>query len=191
VQCNLLYQIERVGQRGLFGMYGSGPASYSPTTGDVLSMPDFYYLDAVFGDPLSVSKNYYVRPFPSTVGTTRATWAWKWYYAGSAGQGLGVDGVVISTAGTGQTNGTYTISGTGGGGTGAQVSVTIAGGAITGVSVVNPGTGYTSAPTFTVAEGGTPGTLTATIGSIGGVEVGAGTNLSGESVQFAALGGEF
>jgi hypothetical protein len=188
---NLLYREEKIGQREILCIYGTGPSSYSPTTGDLLSLSPGIYVDTILGETLTVSKNYKIVPFPSAVATTRATWGFKWYYAGSASQGQGVVGAVIASAGSGQTNGTYTISGSGGGGTGAQISVTIAGGAITSVSVINPGSGYTSAPTFTVAEGGTPGTLTATVANIGGVEVGSGVNLSAESVQFAALGGDF
>lgn len=71
--------------------------------------------------------------------------------------------VQILTAGSGQTNGTYTVSATAGsgGGSGAQISVTISGGAVTAVSVLNGGFGYVSAPTFTIAQGGTPGTVVA------------------------------
>lgn len=76
-----------------------------------------------------------------------------------------VNGVKVATAGSGQTNGTFVINGSGGGGTGAQVRITIAGGVIVDKTIVNAGINYTSAPTFTVAEGGTPGTLTATVGS--------------------------
>ena len=77
----------------------------------------------------------------------------------------GVTGVTIVTPGSGQTDGTYPITGSGGGGTGAVVTVVIAGGLITSASVTTPGTGYTSPPTFTVSEGGTPGTLQAAIGT--------------------------
>ena len=72
--------------------------------------------------------------------------------------------VQIATAGTGQTNGTYVISSTGGGGTGAQVTVVVAGGLVTSATVTAQGQNYTSAPTFTVAAGGTPGTLSAEVG---------------------------
>jgi hypothetical protein len=73
-----------------------------------------------------------------------------------------VSSVVISAAGSGQTNGTYAIAANfGGGGTGAIITVVISGGAITSAVVTNAGYGYTSAPTFTVAEGGTPGTVVA------------------------------
>lgn len=71
--------------------------------------------------------------------------------------------VAITSPGSGQTDGTYNINGTGGGGTGAVVQIVIAGGIITTATVTAPGSHYTSTPTFTVAEGGTPGVLSATI----------------------------
>ncbi len=79
----------------------------------------------------------------------------------------GVTGVSIVTPGSGQTDGTYPINGVGGGGTLAQVTITISGGQITAASVTNAGSGYTSVPSFPVSEGGTPGTLLATIGAVG------------------------
>lgn len=62
----------------------------------------------------------------------------------------------ITSAGTGQTTGTYTINSSGGGGTGAQISVSISGGTCNTIQVISNGSGYTSVPTFTVSEGGTP-----------------------------------
>lgn len=77
--------------------------------------------------------------------------------------GSSVKSAVILTAGSGQTNGTYNIAANAGigGGSGAVLGVVIAGGLITNVYVVTPGFGYSSVPTFTVAEGGTPGTIAA------------------------------
>jgi hypothetical protein len=69
--------------------------------------------------------------------------------------------VPILTAGSGQTNGTYTATASTGG---AVISYTIAGGALTAVTIVTPGGPYTTAPTFTIAAGGTPGTVQAVIG---------------------------
>lgn len=78
-----------------------------------------------------------------------------------------VVGVSILTAGSGQTNGNYTATASAGG---ATIAYTIAGGALTAVSVTfggNPGT-YTvaTAPTFTIAAGGTPGTVQAIVGQL-------------------------
>lgn len=77
-----------------------------------------------------------------------------------------VTAVSITSPGSGQTDGTYVLTGTGGGGTGATVTIIIAGGIITSAVVTTAGTGYTSAPTFTVSEGGTPGTLAASISPV-------------------------
>ena len=79
--------------------------------------------------------------------------------------GKSVSTVRITGAGTGQTNGTYSIAGVGGGGTGALISVTIAGGLVTVATVVQGGYGYVTPPTFTIAEGGTPGTVAAQLSS--------------------------
>lgn len=78
--------------------------------------------------------------------------------------GSSLKSVVTLTAGSGQTNGTYQIPAnvSSGGGSGAIIQVIIAGGAISGQpTVVNGGFGYNSLPTFTVAAGGTPGTVVA------------------------------
>lgn len=45
----------------------------------------------------------------------------------------------------------------GGGGSGASVSIALSGGTVTAVSVVNPGTGYTSAPSIILNDPGIPG----------------------------------
>lgn len=79
--------------------------------------------------------------------------------------GTSVSSVAITSAGSGQTNGTYQIAGVGGGGTGALISVTIAGGLVTVATVVQGGYGYAALPTFTIAEGGTPGTVAAELNS--------------------------
>lgn len=75
----------------------------------------------------------------------------------------GVVGVQILTAGSGQTNGTYTAAASAGG---AVINYTVSGGAVTAVSVNTPGGPYTDAaiPTFTIAAGGTPGTVSVAIG---------------------------
>lgn len=78
--------------------------------------------------------------------------------------GTTVKSAITTAVGSGQTNGTYQIAAniSSGGGSGAIISVTIAGGAIVGSpTVINGGFNYSSAPTFTVAAGGTPGTVVA------------------------------
>jgi hypothetical protein len=74
---------------------------------------------------------------------------------------------ITLTAGSGQTNGPAQIAANlgSGGGTGAIISVNIVGGAISGQpTVVAAGFGYVSPPTFTLALGGTPGTVVAQLG---------------------------
>lgn len=123
----------------------------SPSFGD--SLPDL----AIATNPILSYQNY--EPFPSidlprsgicTVGAVNQE----------------VSSIAILSPGTGQTNGTFNISGSGGGGTGAEVQIVIAGGVITTATVTAGGSGYTSAPTFTVAVGGTPGTLAATLSPV-------------------------
>lgn len=75
--------------------------------------------------------------------------------------GYSVLSALILTAGSGQTAGTYQVTGTGGGGTGAilQIVVGTAGTVTTVPTVIQAGSGFTSAPTFTLAAGGTAATF--------------------------------
>lgn len=75
----------------------------------------------------------------------------------------GLPAVNVNTVGSGQTAGTYTVTASGGGGSGAVIQYVInASGTLSGIpTVVTPGSGYTSTPTFTLAAGGTPGTVQA------------------------------
>jgi hypothetical protein len=77
--------------------------------------------------------------------------------------GYSVYGVLILTAGSGQTPGTYVLTGSGGGGSGAQIQVVVAsGGTVTAQpTIVAAGSGYTSAPSFTLSAGGTAATFQA------------------------------
>ena len=96
---------------------------------------------------------------------------------------------VTITAGSGQTNGTYQVSANlgSGGGSGAIISVTIAGGAIVGnPTVVSGGFGYVSAPTFTIAQGGTPGTVVAQLSISENVVTSADQALSSNAAAAAA-----
>lgn len=184
------------GYTDVFGKHGAwigdhtGPSSYA-IGGESVAASVFgglRSLDILLPESISNSGNYEVKSVAAgKAGAVKQTGTLKWFYA----SGIGVNSVAIATAGSGQTNGTYTITDTGTNftGTAAQVSITIAGGLITKATVINPGSGYTGAPTFTVAEGGTPGTLTGTVGSASGVEVTAATNLSGETVRVLAIGG--
>lgn len=80
--------------------------------------------------------------------------------------GSTVKSVVVLTQGSGQTVGTYQVAATvgSGGGSGAIIQVIVTSATAITVSVVNGGFGYVSAPTFTLATGGTPGTVVAQLG---------------------------
>lgn len=144
-------------------------------------------LNFVGVEELSASGNYQISAVaPTTVGGTKQTTKLKWFYAPTQG----INSILIATAGSGQTNGTYVITDSGSNFTGsaAKVQIVVAGAAVTKATIVFPGTGYFGAATFTVAAGGTPGTLTSTYGSSSGIEVAAATNLSAESVRLTAIG---
>ena len=110
-------------------------------------------------------------------GYTSATVA----FSGGGGTGAagtviistGVTSVPITAAGSGYTYATGSFSG--GGGTGATCTITLTGGSVTDVIVTNPGSGYTSAPTFTFGgvsgTGATFGTVTIAGGLISGVSI--------------------
>jgi phage tail sheath protein FI len=82
----------------------------------------------------------------------------------------GVTGIVVGTAGAGYTNGTYPLTITdseGGTGSGAAATATIANGAVTAVTVTNPGSGYAT-PTAALPGGaGTPTTPAAFTVNVG------------------------
>jgi len=168
----------------------TGPVSYAPG-GDVLTQ-------SVYGGPnvLGLSGFYFVSTGITYSGTyfvavlyggkgVRQKITLRWSYLGS---GQGVDGV-NGTGGTGMTVGTVPLVFTGGGGTGAAGTLTVLTATTFSIQITSPGSGYNSIPTVTAATGGTPPTLTATVGSNAGGEVAAGVNLSGETVRLMALGG--
>jgi hypothetical protein len=168
----------------------AGPTSY-PAGGEVLGLSSSYggvnpfgtsSYDYVQADGLSNSGNYYCMAQYTGTGL-RTTCLLRWFFSGLGGQG--VDSVIIATAGSGQTNGTYTANASSGT---ATIQYVIAGGALTSVKVLNPGGPYTTAPTFTIAAGGTPGTVTASIGPTGGLEAAPGANLSGETIRLMVTG---
>lgn len=68
-----------VGRRQDFVGYGTGPASYSQTTGDALQQ--FQYegsFDFVEDTPQDPTGTYYAKARPSAVGA-RATWSLHWF----------------------------------------------------------------------------------------------------------------
>jgi hypothetical protein len=145
------------------------------------------------------SGNYQVNFQPVIVGDVRAGapnattsgWIANWLYSGQASEGEIATSVAVTTAGSGYTNGTYTITTTGGGFTRQPVvSVTVSGTDITAASIIDPGIGGTSAPTvpLTSLGSGTLGVVTVTVAAATpGAEVATGTVLAAEKIQFGAL----
>ena len=83
----------------------------------------------------------------------------------------GVQSAFVLDGGFGYSAATYAVA-IGGGGTGCILTTTGSGGVITGVSVTNPGKGYTSAPTIQVIDPvGTKGTGASATASIAGGSV--------------------
>lgn len=68
-----------IGRRQAMVGYGSGPASYSQTTGDVISIPGYErYIDSVLSISQDPTGTYIGQARPSAVGA-RATWSIHWY----------------------------------------------------------------------------------------------------------------
>lgn len=77
-------------------------------------------------------------------------------YWTNGGGALTVDTLV---AGTGYTNGTYTVEVTGGTGTGAVLEIVVTGGTVDSATVINPGKGYTVGDTLTLVGGNDDATV--------------------------------
>ena len=77
-----------------------------------------------------------------------------------------VNKISLGSGGTGYNAGA-TVSITGGGGSGATATATVTGGVVTAITVVNPGSGYTSEPTVTInpVGGGSGATAEAVLGT--------------------------
>jgi hypothetical protein len=103
--------------------------------------------------------------------------------------GSTVKNVAVLTQGSGQTVGTYQVAATvgSGGGSGAIIQVIVTSATAITVSVVNGGFGYVSPPTFTLATGGTPGTVQAQLNITPNIVTSADVALSG-SVALAGNG---
>jgi len=78
-------------------------------------------------------------------------------------QGGKVRAITISTSGTGYTSATAIVTGPDLGGTLPTMITQVAGGAVTGVTVVDGGSGYSGAPTVTIIGNGSGATATATV----------------------------
>ena len=180
------------GQGRLVPVDHTGPASYT-TGGEVLgnsssltgqAVVGLGGIDAVLCCEVSDSGNYYVKSQPSGAGS-RKTFNLLWFAAGVT---QGVSSVAITAEGSGMTVGTVPLVFSGGGGSGAAGTFTATSATVGTVTITNPGSGYTSAPTVSAATGGTPPTLTASIGSVSGGQVAAGTDLAAETVRLVYVG---
>lgn len=109
----------------------------------------------------------------------------------SAIAAIGLGNIALTNGGSGYVTPTVTISG--GGGSGATAIATVSGGVVTGITLTNAGSGYTSAPTISLSGGGGSGaTATATVS--GGVVNGfsltnAGSNYTVPTVTINGGGG--
>lgn len=171
-------------------LVGNGPTSYSLATGDPIMNPGAGdYINAV--SPCTTQSGAYnLIAIPVTAKQIRAGapsasqsgFVWRWFTSGLGA----VTSVTQNVAGSGMTTGTVvpiTFSGSGG----AAGTLTVLSPTTVSISLTSGGS-YTSTPTATVTgTGGTPPTLTvgAVVTSVG--QVAAGTNLSNEVVQFAAI----
>jgi hypothetical protein len=71
----------------------------------------------------------------------------------------GAGGAAVSTSAAGNVGAAGTGGGTGGGGSGATAAAVVTSNVITSVYLTNPGSGYTTSPTFTIVDANTtPGT---------------------------------
>jgi hypothetical protein len=88
-----------------------------------------------------------------------------YYYDGNIAtrQSGKIRAITVSTAGTGYTSATAIVTGPDWGGTLPTLITTVAGGAVTGVTVVDGGSGYSAAPTVTIVGNGSGAVATATV----------------------------
>jgi hypothetical protein len=169
-----------------------GPTSYvaggEPLSQSVYGGPNPFGLAnyTYVSGGLTNSGNYRVDTLYGGTGNRTKVFL-KWSFAGNQ-QGVNS---VTSSGGSGMTAGTYalTFTNTGTGGSGAAGTITVTTSAVTAIVITSPGSGYFAAPTVSAATGGTPPTLTATVGAAEGGEVAAGTNLSAETIRIMAIGG--
>lgn len=113
---------------------------------------------------LTATGNGYQNPLVScTIGGSNAS-------VSAAIQPTSIASLTLTAAGSGYSSPIVTISGGGGGG--ATATAALATGTVTGVTLTNPGAGYTSAPTITTSGGGGSGAvIVAVLASLTWVEV--------------------
>lgn len=84
------------------------------------------------------------------------------------GPGNAITAIASGVAGAGYTDGTYELVITGGGGSGARATAEVTAGAVSAVTLLAGGSGYSSAPTIALPEdagAGTGATFTSTRGT--------------------------
>jgi hypothetical protein len=199
-----VYQSAQSGELRPAILGGTGPASYSQATGDVLyNAGSNEYID--FPSECTTVSGYYSVCFrPVSVGNNTAFiragapsasqsgWVARWQYSGLAALGKIVTSAAV-TAGSGYTNGTYNITASGGTFTrSAIIQVVVASGAISTATILDAGVYASGSATptisLTAAGAGAGGAVTLTIGApTPGSELPTGSVLNGETVQFGAL----
>lgn len=163
---------------------------------------------------IGIGSNRSGQPVPGNF-TVSATDVLAWHIGGgdntavapstvsASNTGQVINPFVAFAAGSGYTNGTYRLLSNASGGQtagAAELEFTVAGGAITAVRTVRPGSGFTSAPTFTIGNAtntqtgagpgaGTGGTFTAAVGLLSQIYMlGAGFGTSKNTQLLAAAG---
>ena len=146
-----VYEGAQVGEFRNSLLWAAGPASYSLTNGDPVYNPGAAEYINFPSDCSTKSGSYRVRFFPLAVGLgqiragapspSQSGWLARWYYGPTAN---GITGASF-TAGSGYPNGTYVLTANSGS---ATITVVVSGGAITSAYVSNPGSGYSTLPTF-------------------------------------------
>ncbi|MDD5349706.1 MAG: autotransporter-associated beta strand repeat-containing protein [Chthoniobacteraceae bacterium] len=101
----------------------------------------------------------------------------------------GIGSATITGSGSGYAQATTTVTVSGGGGTGATATATVTSGKISGITITNYGSNYTSTPTFTINGVGTGATVTGNFGP-SNVTLGSGTlTLNGTNTSRAVYSG--
>lgn len=94
---------DRIGKRFAFAGSGIGPASYSQTTLDPVTLSGFQTQIDVLHRARTVSGLYDVVPIPS-VGALRATWKLRWYVVSTGAEvanAVNLSGETVVMAGLG------------------------------------------------------------------------------------------
>lgn len=109
--------------------------------------------ETVFNPTAATAGYYLTRVFE------RAAWlsGLRWDTVNTRTDNGSLLSIAITAGGSAYTNGTYSLSFSGGGGSGASGSYVVSGGAVTAITITNPGSGYTSAPSVSFPSGGGSG----------------------------------